>query len=79
MSYKSVSVICNLPNEPVEIAEPLTNAIFFIVPVVVKFVADNVAVANVKSLSSLSTPSVPANGTLVAVKLSAVIVAALKS
>ena len=69
----------SLPNEPVESIEPLTDAKSFIVPVLVKLVADNVAVAKVKSLSSLKTPAVPANGTRVAVKLSAVKVSALKS
>jgi len=75
----SAVLVCILPTEPVETKEPLTNPKSFIVPVLVRLVADSVAVAKVKSLSSLKTPAVPANGTRVAVKLSAVIVAALKS
>ena len=43
----SAVLVCILPTEPVDTKEPLTNPKFLIVPVEVRFVADNVAVANV--------------------------------
>ena len=58
------SSIVIAPNEPVYVAEPLATEKSFIVPVVVIFVADNVAPLNVKSLSSDKTPFVPACTTL---------------
>ena len=54
----SAALVWILPTEPVDTYEPLTDAKSFIVPVVVTFVADNVAPLNVKSESSLSNPAV---------------------
>ena len=51
--------VCNLPNDPVETEEPLTSAMFFIVPVVVRFVALSVAPLKVKSESSVNNQLVP--------------------
>ena len=43
----SIVAVFTLPNEPVETELPLTDVKSFIVPVVVRLVVDNVAVANV--------------------------------